>query len=220
MSKNTHYFTLSITTAGGLTEAHVETVRKYLDDKCQYAYVSNEFGENETNSHVQAVVSFTTSKQSNVMDKMKRLYKKLELDIVNRHTVVIHPVVAMDGALHYIEKEYKGKGKCILRKGWQQGWIDDQVKEYAKRVAGKGIKKMGVRLTQTTAPEAMYVWAKANNMHVEDKRSFIQVGKLMAAEGYKFGTCRTKGLYMDVCALFGDGRALEDVWESDLQFIN
>jgi len=141
------------------------------------------------------------------------------LEIVNRHTCVVKAATHMDGALHYVSKELADKGKVVLLKGWRQGWIDLQVKEFVKKTPRIEFQSLGVRLTQTSAPGAMYKWALANNMQIVDKRSFINVGKLMTAEGYQFGTCRAKGIYMDVCGLFKDGRALGDVWEAELAFV-
>ncbi len=217
-----YHWTLSITTSSpGLTSQHIDIARDYLDDKCEYAYVVNEFGTNQDNSHLQCVVSFKTKKQSNVMDKMKILYRLMDLEIVNRHTVVVKHATHMDGALHYISKELVAskKGRVILRKGWRQGWIDNQVKEYAKKTPKAELQSLGKRFTQTTAPGAIFKWASANNMHVSNKQEFLEVGKMMAGEGYLFGTCNVKGLFMDVCALFGDGQATKDVWESALAFV-
>ena len=214
-----HHWTLSLTASGGLTSSNIEVARQYIDEKCQYAYVVNEFGSGGNNSHLQCVVSFGTKKQSNIKAKMESLYKKMGVEIVNRHTCVVKAATHMDGALHYVSKELSGKGKLVLLKGWRQGWIDSQVKEFAKKTPRIELTSMGTRLTQTSAPGAMFKWAKANNMQVVDKASFIECGKLMTAEGYMFGTCREKGLYMDVCGLFGDGRALADVWEAGLAFV-
>jgi len=208
-----------LTASGGLTSQNIDVAKQFFDEKCQYAYVVNEFGSEGTNSHLQCVVSFGTKKQSNIMAKMKTLYKKMDLEIVNRHTCVVKAATHMDGALHYCSKELVNKGNVVLLKGWRQGWIDTQVKAYAKKTPRIELQSMGTRLTQTSAPGAMYKWAKANNMQVVDKRSFIEVGKLMTAEGYMFGTCKAKGIYMDVCGLFGDGRALADVWEAELAFV-
>jgi len=214
-----YHWTLSLTASGGLTSDNIEVAKGYFDEKCQYAYIVNEFGSAGTNSHLQCVVSFTTKKQSNVKQKMESLYKKMGVEIVNRHTCVVKAATHMDGALHYVSKELSGKGKLVLLKGWRQGWIDTQVKEFVKKTPRIEFQSMGVRLTQTSAPGAMFKWAVANNMQVTDKRSFINVGKLMTAEGYMFGTCRAKGIYMDVCGLFKDGRALGDVWEAELAFV-
>ena len=215
----TYHWTLSITAAGGLTSENIEKAVEYLDEKCKFAYVVNEFGVSGDNSHLQGVVSFTTKKQSNVMQKMKSLYLRMGIEIVNRHTCVVKSASEMDGALSYVSKELAKKGKVVLRKGWRQGWIDAQVKEFAKKTPRIELQSMGTRLTQTSAPGAMFKWCKANNMHIDSKRTFIAVGKLMTAEGYMFGTCRPSGIYMDVCGLMGSGRGLEDVWESQLAFV-
>ena len=184
-----YHWTLSITAAGGLTSKNIEVAKQYLNERSEFAYVVNEFGKGGDNSHLQGVVSYTTKKQSNVMLKMKGLYKAMDIEIVNRHTVVVKRATHMDGALHYCSKELLDKGQVILLKGWRKGWIDLQVKEYLKKTPLVEFKSMGTRLTQTSAPGAMYKWAVANNMHVRSKAEFIEVGKLMTAEGYMFGTC-------------------------------
>lgn len=66
----------------------------------------------------------------------------------------------------------------------------------------------------------MHEWCVANNRLVTCKQDYFEVIKSMGDGGYMFGMIRNVGVYVDVCALFSDGRAGARVAESDLRFID
>ena len=213
------HYTITLTGPGGLTDSNIGVAKQWFDENCVNCYVVNEFGESEQFSHLQVVCEFPTKKTSNVSVRMKRLYKLMEVEVVNRISFKVKACTHISGAIWYATKEVHGKGKVILLKGWRQSWIDQQVKDGEKSRPVKEYKNVGIRLSNTTAPGAMFKWCQAHNMVVRSKANFIEVGKQMACEGYQFGTCKAKGLFMDVCGLFQSSDALAAVWTNDLFFI-
>lgn len=202
---------------GGLNSTQIGAFKKYFDT-CKHAYIVNEQGESGGNSHLEGIVEFDTEKTSNVTDRIKRIYKKLDIEVMCR-TIVVKRVTRLIGAMIYASKELREEGKLVLLKGWEQSWIDQQAKDNVKEIPHSILRKKGTRLTQGTGAAVVHEWCLANNMQVTDKEEYRQVGKLMGSEGYLFGGIRHIGIYQDVCALFGDGRAVGDAIESALRFL-
>jgi hypothetical protein len=211
-------FNVTLTTSGGFQESHMETIKLYFSTNCANCYVINEFGDQGTNSHVQAVAQFKTVKTNNVTNRMKTLYGRLNLEVTT-NSIRVYKITHLVGAFIYADKELKGDGKLILLKGWKQSWIDKQVKENVKNIPHKMLKQHGTRLTQGTAGALIYEYAIAHNMQVCCKQDYKAVAKLMAKDKYLFGSIRHIGVFQDVCALFGSGDAVEDVIENVLHWL-
>jgi len=213
------HYTITLTGPGGLTVDHIGVAKQWFNENCVNCYVVNEFGDSELFSHLQVVAEFNTKKTSNVSGKMKKLYALMDIEVLPRITYRVKALSEMVGAIWYASKEINGKGNVVLLKGWRQSWIDEQVKAGEKKRPVKEYEKLGIRLTNNTAPGAMFKWAQAHNMQITNKAEFIAVGKQMTCDGYQLGGCRVKGLFMDVCGLFKNGDALEAIWTNDLFFI-
>ena len=73
------HYKITVTCAGGLSEHNVKEIAKYFAP-CNHAYVVNEFGELGSNSHLEVVAEFDTECTSNITERMRKLYVKLEID--------------------------------------------------------------------------------------------------------------------------------------------
>ncbi len=214
------FYKVTLTASGGLSPYHVDRIRDYILEHCKHAYIVNEFGESKMNSHLEGVVEFDTSTASNVTDRFKRLYRVLEIEVVQNVTIKVRTATNIAGALIYASKELRDKGNLVLLKGWESTWIDQQMKENVKNIPHSMLKKQGTRISQSYGPALMYEWCIANNMHIQYKLDFLEVVDRMGDEGYMFGTCRHLGLFQDVCSLFGTGRAARNTAESELRFVD
>ncbi len=125
----------------------------------------------------------------------------------------------MSGAISYGSKELADKGSLLLLRGWNQTWIDKQVKDNVKKVKYNKLCSKGTRLTALAGAAVMHEWCVANNHVVTNKLDMIEVVRLMANDSYLFGNVKFKSLYCDLCALFGDGHAAESCCEEALHFL-
>lgn len=213
------FYKITLTASGGLSSAQVETIKEYVKVECKHAYIVNEFGESKMNSHLEGVVEFDSEVTSNITGRFRRLYDSMDIEVVPRITISIKRATHLVGCLIYASKELLKKGNVILLKGWEQSWIDRQIKENVKSIPHSMLTKKGVRVTQGTGPALIHEWCLANNMQVIYKKDYFSVTERMGADGYMFGKCRHVGLYQDVVSLFGSGRAVLKVAESELRFI-
>lgn len=212
------YFKITLTTSGGLTSEQCQSFAQYFKKECDHCYLVIEQGDSGTNRHVEGVIDIDTVKTNNVTTRIKTLYRKLHLEVTD-YSIRVKKATHLIGALIYASKELKTHGTKLMLKGWEQTWIDKQVKENVKHIPHSILKKKGTRLTQSTGAAVMHEFAVANNMTVTCKDDFLYLGKAMGNEGYLFGSCRPKGLYMDLMALFDSGQGVFDVWEQELHFV-
>ncbi len=213
------YYKITLTASGGLGDTQIGAFRKYFEP-CKHAYLVNEFGESKMNSHLEGIVEFDTEKTSNVTDRIKLVYKKLEIEVIPKVTFRVKRVSHLIGALIYVSKELRESGKVVLLKGWESSWIDQQIKDNVKSIPYKMLIKKGTRVSQNTGGAIVYEWCIAHNMQVTNKEELFKVVKLMGDEGFLFGSIRPLGIYQDVCALFGDGVATEECFRSALCFLS
>ncbi len=213
-------FQITLTAAGGLSVPQIGVLTDYFHKNCKRGYIVNEFGDAGGNSHLQGIVEFETDKTSNVTERIKRQYEIMKVDVVAGITIKIKKVVHLVGALIYASKELKDEGNVVFLEGWEQSWIDKQVKDNVKMIPYKMLKGKGTRVTQGTGGALIYEWCRANNSHIQSKLGYLEVVRLMGAKGFLFGSTRHIGLYADVCALFGQGNAAYNVAESELRFID
>ncbi len=214
------YYFLTLTKSGGFSDEELEPFIKDFT-KQSHAYVTNEFGSANGNSHIQALVEYDTIKTNNVTVRMRKLYDVIKCEITF-NAILVKKATDFIGALIYTHKELSDPGssaKLLVIKGWQSSWIDQQIKDNVSKIPYKMLKKKFVRVTQSTGGALMHEWCLANNRVVTDKYSFGQVVKDMASNGFAFGCVRGKGLYADVMTAFGDGSAAMDVMLSDLHFL-
>ncbi len=210
------YFTITLTTAGGFLDSQIAQFVEYFNTK-SHVYLTKEVGTGG-NPHLQGIVEFDTSKTSNVTRTLKLLYTKLEIEVHFR-SIRVKATTHLIGALIYSSKELDQNGKLLLVKGWKQSWIDEQVKNNVSEIPFKMLLKRGKRLGKAVAPALIYEWCIAHNMIVKDKFAMVEVVKLMAQEGFLFGSLRPSSVYIDVCALFGDGSAAQRFFENELNFL-
>lgn len=213
------HYKITLTASGGLKKADIDTIHDYFS-RCNTAYLVNEFGESGTNSHVEGVVEFDTKKTSNVTERLKVLYRKMEIDVVPFITFKVKKATHLTGALIYARKELSVGAELVLRRGWTENWISDQVKNNVKDIPWSMIKKHGVRLTQNSAAGVMFEYCKANNMTVYRLSDFLEVIRCMADEQYMFGSIRCAGLFSDITALFGDGSGAVQVAREQVRFLS
>lgn len=216
------YYKVTLTSRNGLS-GKLQFVLLECFKECRHAYLVTEYGESRGNCHLEGVVEFDTEKTSNVTDRIRRVYERLEVEVIPKVTIRVKKATHLVGALIYARKELAerdAKSFIALQIGWTTSWIDEQVKDNVKDIPHSMLKKRGTRLTQVTGPALMFEWCTANNKRVTNKGEYLEIVRDMAEEGYMFGSCRTIGLYQDVCALFGDGMAAQRVAESDLRFID
>jgi len=211
------YYKVTLTCRGGFTSCQIGYLLKYFE-KCNHAYLVNEYGDKGLNSHLEGIVEYDTNTTSNVTDRIKRVYGLFDIDVVDNVTIMVKKVTHLTGALIYASKELATGSNIVLLKGWKQTWIDKRIKDNVKDIPYKMLKSLGCRLTQTTGPAVIYEWCIANNMRVESKVDYIKVTKLMCKQQYLFGTCRDTGLWRDVCSLFQSGHAGEIIAENNLHF--
>ncbi len=212
------FYKVTLTCSGGLSAEQIGVLVQYFKG-CRHGYLVNEQGSNGMNSHVEGIVEFDTQTTSNVTDRIKRVYEKMGIE-VEECTIRVRQATHLIGALIYASKELRHGGKVVLLKGWEQSWIDKQIKENVKCIPHKMLLKRGTRINQSAGAALVYEWCVANNTQVKTKRDYLEVIRSMAGSGFLFGNARHLGLYQDVCSLFGIGRATQMCAESDLRFID
>jgi len=212
------FYKITLTSSGGLDDSHIGVLVEYFK-QCRHAYIVNELGSAGGNSHLEGIVEFDTVKTSNVTERIKIVYKKIGIE-VGEYTIKVKQATHLVGALIYASKELRSGGKIVLLKGWEASWIDKQVKENVKNIPHSMLKRKGVRVNKGTGAALIYEWCVANNSAVKKKYDYVEVVRTMAGEGFLFGNTRHLGLYPDVCALFGCGKATSMCAESDLRFID
>ncbi len=211
------FYKITLTASGGLSKDNLEEIKTYFTPN-PHVYLTVEYGESGSNCHVEGIVEYASDKTSNVTRRIKTLYSKMEIDVVF-NTIKVCRATHLVGALIYASKELEKQGELLLLQGWTQSWIDQQVKENVKSIPYKMLKKQGTRVTQNAGGALMYEYAIANNMVVTSRQDYIEVVKLMGCEGYLFGSTRHKGIFQDVCALFGDGSAASAVADAELHWL-
>ncbi len=213
------YYKITLTSSDGLSDAECSSISKYFEKECRHCYLINEMGESGSNSHIEGLVEFDTEVTSNVTKRIRLLYERLGVEEVRGITFKVKRVTHMVGCLIYCSKELEDKGSILLLKGWEQSWIDKQVKDNVKSIPHKMLKKHGQRVTQGTGAGLMFEYCKANGLQCRYKTDYLEIIRYMGDEGYMFGCIRHIGLYQDLCALFGDGTAAVACAESELRFI-
>ncbi len=215
------FYTVTLTKRGGFTEEECQPFTQYFN-KMSHAYVSNEVGDSGGFSHIQGVFEIPIKKTSNVTRQLVKIYEDNEIECVKGISVCVKACTNLGGAVIYTSKEIKdskSNAQLLVLRGWQSSWIDKKVKENVKCIPHKMLNKIITRVTQGTVGSLMYEYCAANNMAVTCKQDYLDVVKKMGDAGYAFGCIRHTGLYQDVCAAFGSGRASYDVAESELRFL-
>ncbi len=213
------YFKITLTAVGGLSKDDIELIRIYFS-RCRNAYLVNEFGETGANSHVEGVVEFDTSKTSNVTERLKVLYKRMKLDVIPYITFKVKRATHLTGALIYARKELDCGAQLVLRNGWTETWISKQVQNNVKDIPWGMLKKHGTRVTQNTGAGLMFEYCKANNMSVCNLKEFLEVVRCMGDDEYLFGNIRAPGLFVDICALFGNGSSAVSIMREQMRFFS
>ncbi len=212
------HYKITLTASGGLQEEELAKIQSYFQKNCSQAYVVNEQGDSGGNSHVEAIASFETTSTSNVTNRMKTLYGIMGME-VSPYSIRCKKVTHLAGAIIYANKETKKDGKVLVLKGWTSSFIDQQVKDNVKSIPHSMLKKKGTRLSQQTAGALIYEYATANNYIVKDKETYRLICIEMGTKGFLFGCVRHKGVFQDVCALFGSGDAIGLAIDSELNFL-
>ncbi len=212
------FYKITLTSSCGLTQPDIEKIKNYFT-QCRHVFLVNEFGESLQNSHCEGIVEFDTEHTANVTARCKLLYASMGVE-VSDYSIRVKKITHLIGQIIYTNKELSGKGELILLKGWNSTWIDKTVKENVKNIPHKMLTKKGTRLTQNTGGALIHEWCLANNCRVTNKEDLKEVVRLMADQGFLFGSVRPKGIYVDVCAHFGDGRAASALFESELQWLD
>lgn len=212
------YFKITLSTSGGLLPEHLDIFKSYFT-QCPHAFLAVEYGKIGLNCHVEGIVDFDVKKTSSVRDRLKRLYLKKDIPWCPQYSVKIKIATHLVGAFIYARKEFKAQGKMLLIRGWTQTWIDQQVKDNVKAISYKSLMHKWTPVTQRTGGPLMWEWCNANNKRITSKYDFALVMRLMCEDGYLFGTLKDKGLYRDVMACFGDGRAAEAQALESLHFV-
>ncbi len=218
IKKTIMFYKITLTASGGLEIEQVNAIIEYFKE-CQYAYIVNEFGESGLNSHLEGIVEFESKKTSNISDRIKRLYGKLDIEFVEGVTIRVKAATHLIGALIYCSKELKLKGNVLLLRGWEQSWIDKQVKDNVKNIPHSMLTKKGTKVTQGTGGALMHEWVKANNRQCNCSLDFFNIVEEMGDQGYKFGSIRYTGLMVDLCALLGSGKAARRAAENECRWI-
>lgn len=211
------FYKITLTSSGGLTKPDIAKIRAYFK-QCRHVFLVNEFGESLQNSHCEGIVEFETEHTANVTARCHSLYSQMGVE-VSDYSIRVRKITHLVGQIIYTKKELSGIGELILLQGWSQTWIDKTVKENVKNIPHKMLTKKGTRLTQNTGGALIHEWCLANNCRVTNKADLEEVVRLMADEGFLFGSIRPKGIFADVCAHFGDGRAAASLFHSDLQWL-
>ncbi len=211
------FYKITLTASGGISSQHCKEIAQAFSG-IKFAIVVNEFGDTGRNSHLECVLEFDTTKTSNVTERMRTMYNRLQIPFVRGISVRVKKVTHLAGAIIYATKEIDECGKVLLRNGWAMDWITKQRTENIKSIPFKMLNKKGTRLTQNTAGALMYEFAKSKGMAIRDKAKYREVAVLMGADGYLWGSVRHQGVYQDVCALFGDGAAVGEAIDQALKW--
>ncbi len=212
------FYKITLTTSDGFSEIQVENVVRYFLYECGHVYLVNEFGEHGTNSHIEGVVEFETEKTSNVTERCKALYGRLEME-VSPNSIRVRRVTHLDGAIIYATKELDDMGRVAGLKGWKQSFIDKTIKEGVSLIAYKTLKKRGVWVTDRVAPALIYEYCSANNLTIRYKADLREVIRLMGNDGYMMSHLHLRSVYGNTMCLFGDGLAQQRIFEADTHFI-
>ncbi len=213
------FYKVTLTKSEGLNDEEVNQIAEYFK-QCKHCMLVNEQGESKDNSHVEGIVEFDTEVTSNVTKRVRGLYQKMDIEVTPGITFRVKKASHLIGALIYASKELAKEGKLILLKGWEQTWIDKQIKDNVKSIPHSMLKKLGTRLNQRSGPALMYEWCKANNKEVKYKVQYLEVVRDMSEQGFLFGTVKHSGMLSDLCGLFGCGVAAMRQAESELRFID
>lgn len=214
------FYKITLTSSGGLSTNEIEFIKNYFEHACVHVFLVEEFGESGTNRHVEGIVEFDTDVTSNVTKRVRGLYERMGIDEVKGISFKVQRATHLIGAFIYASKELKEKGNCLVLKGWEQTWIDKQIKDNVKAIPHKMLKKHGVRVTQGTGAGLMFEYCQAHGYSCMRKHEYLAIVREMGDAGYMFGCIRHMGLYQDLCALFGDGTAAVKCAESELRFLD
>ena len=112
------FYKITLTARGGLTQENIDHLIEYFK-MCKHAYIVNEQGESEENSHLEGIIEFDIKNTSNVTVRIKKQYEKMGVEVVKGVTIVVKSVTHLIGAIIYTSKELEGKGKLSLLRGWK-----------------------------------------------------------------------------------------------------
>ncbi len=213
------YYKITLTTSGGFIQSQIQEFKKLFDQQT-HAYIAVEYGEHGGNCHLEGVVERPTQQTNNVTVWLKGQYAKQDI-YIHHNSIRVKKCTHLIGALVYASKELTKNrdSKIISLRGWESSWIDKQMKLNVSKIAHLELKKRGTRVTQNTGGALMYEWCIAHNMHINCTLDCTMVVKLMAKQGYLFGSIKPVGLYVDVSSLFGGGEAAEMFFTNQLHFM-
>ncbi len=212
-------YKVTLTASGGLSADNIDTLVKYFTAKCSNAYLVNEFGESGSNSHLEGVIELKEKKTGNVTRGIASVYKKMDIEVLPRITIVVKSVCHLAGALQYASKELKDQGNVSLLLGWEKTWIQRKVESFVSTKAPTTLLSMGTWVSKRLAPAIIYTWCKAHNCEIRSLSDYRAVCVSMGEEGFMFDKGVHKVTVANVMALFGSGEGHGKVIDDECRFL-
>lgn len=167
--------------------------------------------------HYHSVIHCRVPKQAaKVTQKLERLYKQIDLEVVKRVSIVVKRQTDDIGLFHYLTKDIPEGDRPLLCIGWAYSWIKEQCLANIRKIPYKVLAKDKHMMRSVSAVARVVQWAQAAGYPLTGKESFIHVVTSMQAEGYQFDNIKTKFLYAQVMAVSGNLDVCRSMWEDAL----
>ncbi len=213
MTFNSYTFTAT-TSAPGFDDDQVIQIcdwARLRSDSCMIVE------ETTTHRHLHGVFRVTQKQTGQVTLLFERLYKKMELPWVRGVSVKVKKTVELIGWFHYMLKDQTGPPLVLT--GWQMTWIQEQCAAAVKKIPHKVLEHEQVVLSTRTAVPLIIAFAKANNLMLCDKCSFIEVVLAMEADKYNFQNIKKKSVFCECMTRCGQPSYSRSNWELELNFL-
>lgn len=212
------YF-ITLTSADDLAnfEVHIKAWHTLHADRAILVRESHQDGQTHYHS---LFVTRTMNAAQVVTRSLERLYKKHDIALLSRRSIMVKKQTDQVGLFHYLTKDIPATEKPLLLIGWQYTWIKEQCLANLMKMPIKLLKKGTVSLSRRTAVALVLEYAKAQGAVITGKFSFAELIAKMASEGYQFDMVANKYLYSQVMARLGHTRPMVSLVLGDLHFLD
>lgn len=198
---NTFLYWITLTSSQGFCDAQEDQVVQWHRRNSEKVFLVSEFHESGEKHFHSVLACFKPKIAGKVTEKLVRLYRSMEIDVVTGVTIKVKRVNDFVGILHYLCKDLVGDPLLLI--GWRMSWIKAQCLANVKKMPHKVLLKNKKLVTVRTAVDLVVQFASAGGYPLTGVDSFATVTGAMVVDGFRFGNVRLKPVFCQVMAVVG-----------------
>ncbi len=218
-ARNAYGYFITLTCALDFNASQEDQIIQWHRRKCENCLLVKEYHKDGTTHYHSTVLVMAPKTTNGLTRQFETLYKRMNIDVVPRVSIIIKSTTDQVGAFYYCLKEHKQRDPLLVL-GWQMIWIKEQLLSNVKHIPRKMLMKDRVVLNAGNAIPYCLKFAEASGLALTGKMSFKTLVRLMVKDGYSFDNTKFPWLYAQLMCIMGDDRALDQQIDNQLAFLD